>query len=86
MFNRFINLFTKVELFLNNKDMKSTDDVSLIDLSLNRMCATKQLYEETDCEREAGVWKRETRDRVLIEETIQLGTFNIIVIIKIIEK
>ncbi len=37
------------------------------------MCATKQLYEETECEREAGLWKTGKREQVQLEQTTQIG-------------
>ncbi len=38
------------------------------------MCATKQLYEETECEREAVVlWKTGKREQVQLEQTTQIG-------------
>jgi hypothetical protein len=37
------------------------------------MCATKQLYEETECEREAGLWKIGKREQVQLEQTTQIG-------------
>jgi hypothetical protein len=46
--------------------------VNLIVL-LYRMCATKQLYEETECEREAGLWKTGKREQVQLEQTTQIG-------------
>jgi hypothetical protein len=37
------------------------------------MCATKQLYEETECEKEAGLWKTGKREQVQLEQTTQIG-------------
>ncbi len=37
------------------------------------MCASKQLYEETECEKEAGLWKTGKRKQVQIEQTTQIG-------------